>query len=355
MTHTNTLEHHIGEDVEGQYTLTGCVLRVTQMGDRFKVLTLADGTGSIRGYAWEQSGLLERLPTRTPAPIQARLHVRRFHGEVIANLQAVRELDTHEVDNAAALLVHGDCPADARPALAKLVDFVDNLEPALIRQFLNRVLADPRIASGITTCRGSLKHHHREQGGLLRHSIEVMEIAGDMAGQRLTPLEKAITQVAALLHDLGKLRAIGSGTTRPTHYLLVSHEVQTTRILDPHIEWLRARSPQIAAALDYTLGFLWQHPAERGRALFLAADLVGAADRMSAALDNNKGLDNLLARTLPTQQCNITEVLLAHHRWRKPLVTERTHDTATQHETCAARRPSHPTNGNAQKASFPWI
>lgn len=355
MTRTNTLGHHVGETIDGQYMLTSSVERVTQMGDRFKVLNLADCVGSVPVYAWEQSGLLQRLPTRTPVPIQASLYVRRLHGEIIANLQAVCELDTHEIDNAAALLIRGDCPAAARPALAKLVDFVGALEPSLLRQFLNRVLADPRIAPGITTCRGSQKHHHREQGGLLRHSVEVMEIAGDMASERLSPSEKAITQVAALLHDFGKLRAIGSGTTRPTHYLLVSHEAQTTRMLDPHIEWLRDRSPQIAAALDYTLEFLGKHVVARGRAMFIGADLVSAADRMSAALDNHKGLENLLARTLPTQQCNITEVVLAHHRWRKPVATERSHNTATQHEPCAARRPEHPANSKAQKRSFPWI
>lgn len=358
MTRINTLEQSIGAAIDGQYTLTSSVERVTQMGDRFKVLNLADCTGSVRVYAWEHSGLLERVPATTPIPVHARLYVRRFHGETIANLQAVHELDAHEIGNAAVLLAWETCSANARPALVKLVDFVDRLEPEILRQFLNRVLMDPRVASSITTCKGSLKHyHHHEPGGLLTHSVEVMEIAGDMAGERLNTLEKAITQVAALLHDLGKLRAVGSGSIRPTHYLLVRHEAQTTRMLDPHIEWLRARSPQIAAGLDYTLEFLGQHPAERGRALFLAADLVCAADRMSAALDNHKGLDNLLAKTLPKRQRNTVEAVAARHRWRRssPDATGSRHNAATQREATSARRTSHLPNSNAQEGGFPWL
>lgn len=356
MNRINELEQHLGTTVEGQYTLESCIQRVTQLGDHFKVLELADCTGKVRVYAWEQSGLLERVPARTPTSIHATLYVRRLHGEIIANLLAVRELDAHEVDNAAALLAWGTCPAGARPALAKLVDFVDQLAPEVLRQFLNRVFADPRVACSITTCKGSLKHHHHEPGGLLAHSVEVMEIAGDMAGGRLSPLEKAITQVAALLHDLGKLRAVGSGSVRPTHYLLVSHESQTTRLLDPHIEWLRNRSPQIAAGLDYTLEFLAQHPAERGRALFLGGDLVCAADRMSAALDNHKSLDNLLAKTQPQRQPK-AEASSSHGRSNTPTANATNHqfDIVGRHETHAAHRSRHQSNNNAQKEPFPWI
>lgn len=357
MIRINEFEQHLGATIEGQYTLTSSFERVTQMGDRFKVLNLADCTGSVRVYAWEHSGLLERIPAKSPSPLQATLYVRRFHGEIIANLQSVRELDAHEVNNGAALLARETCSANARPALAKLVDFVGRLEPEVLRQFLNRVLIDPRVASSITTCKGSFKHHHHEPGGLLAHSVEVMEIAGDMAGARLNPLEKAITQVAALLHDLGKLRAVGAGSIRPTHYLLVRHESQTTRMLDPHLEWLRDRSPQIAAGLDYTLEFLAQHPAERGRALFLAGDLVCAADRMSAALDNHKSLGNLLAKTLSKQQPKAPEANSTHALRSMPKTNATNHqlDIVARHETNAAHHARHQPNKNTQEGPCPWI
>lgn len=296
------LDQRLGIPVTMQGTLTRVHERKTQLGDRYKIVNLTDYTGNIRVYAWENSGLLERVPSKTPAHIQADLYIRRFQGEVIANLQAIRELDANEVGNAAALLPLDRCPSGARPALAKLVAFVESLEPKMLRDFLNRVLLDPRIGGSIATCKGSQRHHHREEGGLLTHSVEVMEIAGDMARARLDPVECAITQIAALLHDLGKLRTVGAGTVRPIHYLLASHEAQTSRLLDPHMEWLRERDPALAAGLDYTLGFLERSPSERGQAQFLAGELVQAADRMSAALDNHRRLDDLLTKTLPNRR-----------------------------------------------------
>lgn len=296
------LDQHLDTTVTMQGTVARVDERITQLGDRFKIISLADYTGGLRVYAWENSGLLDRVPGKTPAHVQAHLYVRRFQGEVIANLQAVHELDPHEVNNAAALQPFDGCPPGARPALAKLVSFMESLEPPVLRGFLNQVLLDPRIGVSLTTCKGSQRHHHRKPGGLLTHSIEVMEIAGDMARSRLNSVECAITQTAALLHDLGKLRTVGAGTVRPIHYLLASHEAQTGRLLDPHMEWLRARAPEIAAGLDYTLGFLERSPSERGQAQFMAGELVQAADRMSAALDNHRRLDDLITKTLPSHR-----------------------------------------------------
>lgn len=288
--------------VEGHYTLREVAARATQSGDPYKQLTLVDCSGSLRVYVWENSGLLDLVPCRTPVPVHAALLVRQLHGETIANLLGIHALEVQEVTNAAALQSWPDCPAVARPALATLVEFVQALQPNLLRAFLNRALLDPRIAGGLTTCKGSQHHHHHEPGGLLAHSIEVMEIVGDMVRARLTPLETSIAQVAALFHDLGKLRTIGSGSVRPVHYLLASHESQTSRLLDPHLEWLRARAPEIAAGLDYTLSYLAQPASDRGHAHFLAGELIRAADHMSAALRNHRRLEDLLAKTLPEGQ-----------------------------------------------------
>ncbi|WP_297925851.1 HD domain-containing protein [Metallibacterium sp.] len=299
MTRIAHLDPAHGCRVEGHYTLSDVALRVTQSGDPYKQLTLVDCSGSLRVYVWENSGLLDQVPCSTPVPIHAALLVRRLHVETIANLLAIHALEAHEVANAAALQSWEACPAGTRPALTALVEFVQHLQPDILRTFLNRVLLDPRIASGLTTCKGSQQHHHHEPGGLLAHSVEVMEIVGDMSRARLSPLETSIAQVAALFHDLGKLRTIGAGSVRPVHYLLASHESQTSRLLDPHLEWLRARAPEIAAGLEYTLSYLAQPTSGRGHAHFLAGELISAADRMSAALRNHRRLDDLLAKTLP--------------------------------------------------------
>ncbi|HEX7326359.1 MAG TPA: HD domain-containing protein, partial [Rhodanobacteraceae bacterium] len=296
---THALGAFTGEVVTGQYTLTQSVARTTRDGHPLRALTLVDATGSITVYAWEYDGLLPCIPIQTPTAVQAELYVSSLDGRTVASLRAIRALDVHEVANAAALLSLDACPERARSALAKLVRFVATLQPPVLRGFLNRVLFDPRVAAGFMTCKGSLQHHHAYRGGLLVHSVEALEIVTAMAQSRLDPIELAITQVAALLHDLGKLRAIGPGTVRPMHYRLASHESQTVRLLDPSLEWLWVRDREMAAGLNSIFAYIQEPAATRGKADFLGAQLVVYADRTSAAFDDHRRLADLLARTLP--------------------------------------------------------
>lgn len=302
MSRINQLTEHQNSVVEGQYLLRHVVDRETQHGDRYKVLNLVDCTGELRVFVWERSGFIDGVPLTMPCRVHVSLCPRYFNNSIVADLLTIRVLETHEVSNAAALLCRDDCPSAAQPALAKLVALNETLDPPALRGFLNRVLLDDRIGPALLHCKASLGHHHSEPGGLLSHSIQVMEIAADMAGDRLTDMERSIVQVAGLLHDLGKLRAVGSGRVRPVHYKLLRHETQTHRLLEPHLEWLRAQAPDMTAGLDYILDYLSQRRSERGFAEFLGAELIACADQMSAALTNNRRLTDLLRKTLPAGQ-----------------------------------------------------
>lgn len=307
MSRIDTLKNHEGHVVEGQYTLCDIADRQTQQGSRYKALHLADCSGDIRVYAWESSGVLDRVPLCTPARVYARLNVRALNGRIIADLQSIHPLDDHEVTNAASLLPLKNCPDAAQPALATLVNFVDALAPPALLGFINCVLLDARIADGLLTCKASIKNHHSQPGGLLIHSIAVMQIAADMAGSRLSPVEKSITQVTALMHDLGKIRAVGSGRIRPVHYQLMSHESQTIRLLEPHLERLRDRAPDLAAAIEYCLEYISQRRSDRKFAKFVGAELVAFADQIDCALVNNRRMSDLLQKTLPASQLRALE------------------------------------------------
>lgn len=302
MSRIDTLTNYDGHVVEGQYVLFDVSDRQTQHGNRFKAMRLADCSGELPVYVWESSGVLERVPLATPARVHARLQLRSLNGRLIADLQGFHLMEDHEVINAASLLRLKDCPDTAEPSLAALVDFIDTLASPALLGFINRVLLDHRIADGLLTCKASIKNHHSEPGGLLIHSVEVMQIAADMAGERLSPVEKSITQIVALLHDLGKIRAVGSGRVRPVHYQLMSHESQTLRLVEPHLEWLRDRAPDLAAGVEYCLEYISQRRSDRKFAKFVGAELVAVADQMSCALVNNRRLNDLLGKTLPARQ-----------------------------------------------------
>lgn len=285
--------------VNGQFFLRRVKDRVTRSDKPYGFLLLEDATGQVPVYAWQSSGTLAKIPRRTPTFVAARLHLRTLNGAVVANLQDIYPLETHEITNAAALLPHETCPAGARQALGKLVRFNATLQPPALRGFLNRVLADPAIGYPMLTCRASQKDHHSHEGGLLTHSMEVLSIADDMARDRLDDLGRAVVQLGALFHDAGKIRSVGTHTVRPVHTQIVRHETQTHRLLEPHLHWLRERMPEAAVGLDYVFDFIGQSKANRGNAGFVGAESIEAADKMSTALAKNKRLADFLGKVMP--------------------------------------------------------
>lgn len=298
MTRINEFPNHLDETVEGQFLLSEASVQLTRDGQRrYKQLHLEDATGENFAYVWESSALLDRVPYFTPVPVLASVHLRMLNNEVVADLRAIRQLVEHEIDNSAALLPFYDCPEPARAALAKVVEFNASLSQPYLREFLNRVLLDSRIGPMLLTCRGSQNHHHKQPGGLLIHSMDVFAITTAMLEGRVTDLEYAITQIAAILHDLGKLRSVGADHVRPVPAKHVRHETQTNRLLEAHLEWLRDRDPRAVAGIEYMLDFLSQTRAERGYGKFLGADAVVYADHLSTAIEQGKSLNYLLKGT----------------------------------------------------------
>jgi hypothetical protein len=95
---------------------------------------------------------------------------------------------------------------------------------------------------------------------------------------------------------------------RPIHCKLVRHETQSNRLLEPHLEWLRARDPRAAAALDYIFDFLAQPAAARGYARFVGAELIVYADHLSTAFANHRRLSDLLEQTMPRGRSRVTHL-----------------------------------------------
>jgi hypothetical protein len=296
--------------VAGQYLLTSITEQRTRYGSPFLKCRLDDASGKMAIYVWENSGLIDQVRSfATPVAVQAVFSTRQLNGQTIGDLQATFEIDEAEVTNAAQLLPRAACPEYALGALRSLVELVDSISSPILRRFLNRVLLDARIGRPLLTCRASQTHHHSDQGGLLVHSIEVMEsCCTSLACRKLSVLELDITRIAALLHDIGKVRTVGSGHVRPTHYKLVRHETQSNRLLEPHLEWLRPRDPTAAVGLEYIFDFLAQPAASRGYARFVAAELVVKADHLSAAFANHRGLSDLLEQTMPRARSRVAHL-----------------------------------------------
>ena len=94
--------------------------------------------------------------------------------------------------------------------LARMVGLRDRLRTPSFQVFLDRVLGPTGHGLEFLQAPASTKYHHREVGGLLKHSVEVAEAVEAAIGiLSVGPLQADSAIVTALIHDLGKLAPQG--------------------------------------------------------------------------------------------------------------------------------------------------
>jgi hypothetical protein len=288
------LHEHAGSEIVAQFRVVDCQAWSRPDGPRGAKLLLEDASG-MTAAAIPMQYAAELLQCQ-PEFVELEAEVVLANGQPLLNVHHVSVLETSQLFSAAALLPYRRCPAIARAALAELIDFELSL-PGAMQRFLRDVLLDPRIGPALLDCRASVSHHHAFQGGLLVHSMQMIAEAGRLAAMALPhePLAAPVTQLGYLLHDLGKIRSVGS-ERRPWPGNDIQHEVSTLMLLDPHLQTLHASDPTAAAGLAYILGYVATPRELRRHAKFLGAEIVVFLDQLSVAAERDRDIHAITRR-----------------------------------------------------------
>lgn len=218
--------------------------------------------------------------------------------------RTVTGLDT--LTNAAALIPMSACPLPEE--LAALTRLVEAIQTPALKAFLNQLLSEPAIAGPFVAIPASRQHHHAYPGGLLAHSVDCARLAGQMLTDR-PQAETELAWVAALLHDIGKIRTLAGDGRRTPLGFTVDHDALTLEILAPGLSGLEQAWPEGAIALRTLLQGRanWRGQAPR----YPVCEAVRAADRLSAAQD---AADQAFAGTADWR--NLSDPLGGDRYWR---------------------------------------
>lgn len=287
----------IREMVQRQTGLEFC--RFTVQGLQF--LKRPDGTNYIQSRVADYSGeatlrwwinwkSLQVTYPESGCVVEGLVSYRRLDGRVWLDSNWVNTVGEEELfQGGPVFLPRTEVPEIAHPALESLIAIFNGIEDAPVRGFLGRVFTDPEISRRFVRCRASAKHHHRQSGGLLIHSVGVAERCLACSHD----LERSMRDVlvaAALLHDIGKLETVGEGPKRPLLAPWVHHEAITLEILAPHLRWLDSEWPHGGALLRHCLTWYSTKPA--GFAGFVGADILRAMDGIDVGMEMGKGSGN---------------------------------------------------------------
>ena len=177
--------------------------RTNRKGDPFIQVELRDRTGGISARMWNAGeGVFRAFENGDYVSVEGK--VQNFQGSLQVILTHIERAEDKQVDTADFL------PQAAVPIAtltAKLRGFLLNLRDPHLRALGEVLLMDDALLAAYAKAPAGVKLHHATVGGLLEHSVTMMEIA-----EKLVPfypgVDRDLAVVGAFLHDAGKTREL---------------------------------------------------------------------------------------------------------------------------------------------------
>lgn len=197
-----------GDPIDAVFLAADKQLRVNRKGNQFVQLTLRDRTGGIPARMWNAGENVFRSFENGDF-VLADGKVQLFEGalQVILNHVDRAEEAKENIDL-------GDFMPRTEQDVGKLVDrlrgYLHNLGNKHLKALAECFLKDADFARRFTACPAGVKLHHAYVGGLLEHTVTMMDIA-----DRLLPfypgVDRDLLLMGVFLHDAGKTRELTYG------------------------------------------------------------------------------------------------------------------------------------------------
>lgn len=166
---------------------------------------------------------------------------------------------------------------------SKNLDRLNNIRQSIkspaLGKFLDTVFSDEEVSLAFLQVPASRNHHHNHAGGLLAHSVEVAEIVANETFYG--NYEREIAIIAALLHDIGKVKTFNTNGTYTKLGKMVSHDHLTLEVCSTALRELDKTWPDAS----YTMRHVWTCASPGARYGFqpicLIANIVRNADNQS--------------------------------------------------------------------------
>ncbi len=178
--------------------------------------------------------------------------------------------------------------------LRQTTRLIDSLRIAPLRYFVTRALLQHDVLQGYWTSPASRGNHHGFPGGLAQHSLEIATMVASV--EKLSPEDRELGIVFALLHDYGKIWCYDPIAFDPVNPR--EHEAHGLSRLEFDLIYLTRQDPRLGALMRELLGGP-RAPREDKYPLAIGR-IVRSFDQMSCEMTRKKP-----AKSRATFDCDI--------------------------------------------------
>jgi 3'-5' exoribonuclease len=192
-----------GEALDDVYLVTDKQLRANRNGNFYVQMELRDRTGGISARLWNAGDAVFRSFDNGDF-LHAEGKVQLFQGTLQVILDRVERAEYQKVDTKDFL---PQTEQEIPKLYERLRGHLLRLGSPHLRALAECFLMDDAFVRGFTTCPAGVKLHHAYVGGLLEHTVTMMDIA-----DRLLPfypgVDRDLLVTGVFLHDAGKTREL---------------------------------------------------------------------------------------------------------------------------------------------------
>lgn len=228
-----------GQAVDQPFRVADKQLRVNRQGGKYILLKLSDRTGTLAAMFWNaDERLFDSFDRGDFVQCVGRTQVHNGVLQIIVT--TLERMHPTEVDRADFDRFDS---AASEQLIARLRDMFGALRNVHLRRLGEQFLDDSDFVSRFSLAAAAVSNHHAYPGGLLRHTVDMMELCLLIA-PRYEFLDGELLMMGAFLHDLGKVEELTGGEeiAYTDRGQLIGHIVMGVQMLAAKISSLEALS-----------------------------------------------------------------------------------------------------------------
>ena len=197
-------EFRDGEAIDEVFLLADKQLRANRNADLYLLASLRDKTGLVNGLMWnvtEES--VSHISTGNFVRVRGKVQLYQGGLQII-----VTHIDLVVANSVDPSDFHPERNQDVEPMLNRVREILTGIDDPQLRSLMECFLIDETLMQSFSLAPAGIKAHHAYEGGLLEHTLNMMEVALRIAD--LYPkADIGLILAGIFLHDLGKIRELG--------------------------------------------------------------------------------------------------------------------------------------------------